>query len=137
MPTCSTVFTELCTITGARSSSAAERTASSVRSLTTLNAATPYRSVKALSRITPVGTTGTSSLPLAQHQADTQARLSARTPSSASQYGASQAGIWGAATDIAGPRQRLCGGCLNADTGTPYRIRTDDLRLERAVSLTG
>ena len=36
-----TVLTEVCTITGARSSAAAARTASRVRSLTTLKAATP------------------------------------------------------------------------------------------------
>ena len=36
-----TVFTDVCTITGARSSTAAASTASSVRSLTMLNAATP------------------------------------------------------------------------------------------------
>src|SRR5262245_33122872 len=53
-----TVLTEVWTISGDRTSSAAATTASSERSLTTLNAATPYRSSKARSRISFSGTTG-------------------------------------------------------------------------------
>ena len=50
-----TVFTEVWTINGERNSSAAASTASMVRSLTTLMAATPYRSAKARATISPVG----------------------------------------------------------------------------------
>ena len=53
-----TVFTDVWTMSGASSSVAAARTASSVRSSTTLIAATPYRSAKARSRISRIGTTG-------------------------------------------------------------------------------
>src|SRR5271169_4649831 len=54
-----TVLTEVCTMTGERCSTAAASTASSVRALTTLIAATPYRSLNARSRICFKGTTGT------------------------------------------------------------------------------
>ena len=52
-------MTDVCRMTGARSSSAAARTASMVRSSRMLKAATPYRSAKARSRISFVDTTGT------------------------------------------------------------------------------
>ena len=54
-----TVFTDVCTIIGERSSTAAASTASRVRSLTMLIAATPYRSANARSTICLSGTTGT------------------------------------------------------------------------------
>ena len=53
-----TVLSDVWTISGASSSVAAASTASSVRSSTTLIAATPYRSAKARSRISRIGTTG-------------------------------------------------------------------------------
>src|SRR5664280_2129876 len=53
-----TVLTDVWTISGARDSSAAARTASIVRSLTTLIAATPYLPWKALSTRVLVDTTG-------------------------------------------------------------------------------
>src|SRR5512144_262187 len=59
-PSIFTVLTEVWTISGARSSSAAASTASSVKSLTMLMAATPYRSSKACLRISWVGTIGIS-----------------------------------------------------------------------------
>ena len=52
-------MTDVCRMTGARSSSAAARTASMVRSSRMLKAATPYLSAKARSRISFVDTTGT------------------------------------------------------------------------------
>ena len=54
-----TVFTEVCRMTGDRSSAAAASTASMLRSLMTLKAATPYRSANARSRISFIATTGT------------------------------------------------------------------------------
>ena len=51
-----TVLTEVWTMTGERCSTAAASTASRVRSLTTLIAATPYRSLKARSTICFRGT---------------------------------------------------------------------------------
>src|SRR5512141_43539 len=59
-PSIFTVLTDVWTISGARSSSAAASTASSVKSLTILMAATPYRSRNARWRISWVGTIGIS-----------------------------------------------------------------------------
>jgi hypothetical protein len=52
-------LTDVWIITGACSSTAAAKIASMVKSLRMLKAATPYRSVKARSRISFIDTTGT------------------------------------------------------------------------------